>query len=76
MYVSWYPSIREGRAMKHCGVIFRHNQTTEDIVVSLKFSVFWHISSCSHVEFNRRFRSTYCLHHQDDRPDDGSSKHL
>jgi hypothetical protein len=29
--------------------------------------IFWNVAPCSHVEVDRRFRGTYCLHHQGDR---------
>jgi hypothetical protein len=31
--------------------------------VSMKFTVFWDVAPCSHVEVDR-FRGAYCLHHQ------------
>jgi hypothetical protein len=34
--------------------------------VPLKVTDFWDIAPCSIFEANRRFRSVYCLHHQDD----------
>jgi hypothetical protein len=37
---------------------------------SLKMTVFWYVALCSLVEIDRRFRGTYCLHHQG--PDDGT----
>jgi hypothetical protein len=40
---------------------------------SMKFRVFWDVAPCSQVEADRRFRSTYCLHHRDDRTYDGGS---
>jgi hypothetical protein len=40
---------------------------------SMKFTVFWDMPPCSHVEVGRRFRGEYCLHHS---PDDGGSTHL
>jgi hypothetical protein len=40
---------------------------------SMKFRVFWDVASCSHVDFDGRFRGTYCLHHE---ADDGGSTHL
>jgi hypothetical protein len=30
----------------------------------MKFRAFWDVAPCSHVEVDRRFRGTYCLHHQ------------
>jgi hypothetical protein len=33
---------------------------------SMKMTVFWVIAPCSLVEVYRRFRGTYCLHHQGD----------
>jgi hypothetical protein len=42
----------------------------------LKMTVFWDVAPCSLVEIARCFRDAYCLHHQDDCPDDGGSKHL
>jgi hypothetical protein len=33
---------------------------------SMKFTVFWDVAPCSHVEVDRRFRGAYCLHHQGD----------
>jgi hypothetical protein len=30
----------------------------------MKFRVFWDVAPCSHVEFDRRFRGAYCVHHQ------------
>jgi hypothetical protein len=38
------------------------------ICISMKFSVFWDVAPCSHVEVDRRFRRAYCLHHQGDAP--------
>jgi hypothetical protein len=35
----------------------------------MKFTVFWDVAPCSHVEADRRFRDAYCLH-DDHRPDD------
>jgi hypothetical protein len=32
----------------------------------MKVTAFWDIAPYSLVEVNRRFRRTYCLHHQDD----------
>jgi hypothetical protein len=44
---------------------------------SMKIRTFWDIAPCGLVVVDRRFRSVYCLHHQDDdRPDDGGSTHL
>jgi hypothetical protein len=39
----------------------------------VKAAVFWDIAVCSLVEINRRFRGTYCFHHQSDNR---GSKHL
>jgi hypothetical protein len=36
--------------------------------MSLEMAVFWVVTPCSHVEFDRRFRSA--------APEDGGSKHL
>jgi hypothetical protein len=36
------------------------------------YIVFWDVAPCSHVEVNRRFRDTYCLHHHSDN-DRGST---
>jgi hypothetical protein len=36
---------------------------------SMKFSVFWDVAPCSHVEVDIRFRAM-------NRPDDGGSTHL
>jgi hypothetical protein len=33
---------------------------------NIKMAVFWVAVPCSLVEFGRRFRHAYCLHHQDD----------
>jgi hypothetical protein len=33
---------------------------------SIKITAFWDTALCSLVEVDRRFRSAYCLHHQDD----------
>jgi hypothetical protein len=30
----------------------------------MKFTFFWDVAPCSHVEVERRLRSAYCLHHQ------------
>jgi hypothetical protein len=44
---------------------------------SMKMTVFWDVAPCSLVDVYRRFRGTYCLHHQGDEcTDDGGSKHL
>jgi hypothetical protein len=40
---------------------------------SMKFRVFWNILPCSQIDFDRRFRVAYGLHH---RPDDGGRTHL
>jgi hypothetical protein len=45
-------------------------------VVSTKMAVFWVVAPCSLVEVYQRFRGPCCLHHQDDRPNDGGSKYL
>jgi hypothetical protein len=43
----------------------------------MKMAVFWVVSPCSLVDVFRRFRGSYCLHHQGDHfPDDGGRKHL
>jgi len=43
--------------------------------VYLVTNVFWDVAPCSFVESDRRFRGTYCLHHQDiaqrNIPEDG-----
>jgi hypothetical protein len=39
----------------------------------MNMTVFWDVSSCTHVEVDRRFTGAYCLHHQGD---DGGSTHL
>jgi hypothetical protein len=39
---------------------------------SIKFTVLWDVTPCSHVEVDGRFRDAYCLH----RPDVGGSKHF
>jgi hypothetical protein len=31
---------------------------------SVNMAVFWDVVPCSQVDTDRRFRSTYCLHHQ------------
>jgi hypothetical protein len=41
-----------------------------------KMTIFRNVVPCSLVDTNRRFRGAYSLHHQSDRPDDGSSKHI
>jgi hypothetical protein len=42
-----------------------------------KMAVFWDVAPRRLVEVYWRFRTAYCLHHQDDdRPDDGGSEHL
>jgi hypothetical protein len=33
---------------------------------SMKMTVFWNVAPCSLVEIDRRFRDSYCLHHQGD----------
>jgi hypothetical protein len=38
--------------------------TSATTKMNVKFRVFWDEASCSHVEVDRRFRRTYCLHHQ------------
>jgi hypothetical protein len=40
---------------------------------STKFKVFCDAEPCSHLEVYRRFRGAYCLHHQDDEDDGGST---
>jgi hypothetical protein len=40
---------------------------------NVKFAVFWDVALCCHFEVDRRFRGTYCLHHQGDN---GGSTHL
>jgi hypothetical protein len=35
-------------------------------VLHLKMIFSWGIAPCNLLEVNRRFRGTYCLHHQDD----------
>jgi hypothetical protein len=32
--------------------------------MSMKMAVFWDVAPCSLVDIVRRFRGTYCLHHQ------------
>jgi hypothetical protein len=44
--------------------------------VRMKMTVFWDVVPCSLVEIHRCFRGAYCLHHQNDRPHDGGSKHF
>jgi hypothetical protein len=34
------------------------------MAASIKFTVFWDVALCSHVEVDRCFRSAYCFHHQ------------
>jgi hypothetical protein len=34
----------------------------------MKLAVSWVVAPCSLVEFYQRFRGTFCLHHQCDRP--------
>jgi hypothetical protein len=36
------------------------------VMASIKCRVFWVMAPCSHDEVDRRFRGTYCLHHQGD----------
>jgi hypothetical protein len=36
--------------------------------------LFWFTAPCSLVEIYGRFGGIYCLHHQNDDPDDGGSK--
>jgi hypothetical protein len=43
-------------------------------LIFFKFRAFWDVVPCSHVQFDRRFRGAYCLHHQGD--DDVGSAHL
>jgi hypothetical protein len=31
---------------------------------NMRMAVFWDVAPCSLVEVDRRFRGTYCLHHQ------------
>jgi hypothetical protein len=40
---------------------------------SMKMAVFWVVALCNLVEFYRRFRDAYSLHHQGDRPDYGGN---
>jgi hypothetical protein len=44
-------------------------------VTSMKMAVLRDVALRSLVDIERRFRGT-CLHHQSDRPEDGSSKLL
>jgi hypothetical protein len=34
--------------------------------ISMKMAVFWNVAPCSLVDIDRRFRGTYCFHHQGD----------
>jgi hypothetical protein len=34
-----------------------------NLKLKLKFRVFWDVLPCSQVDFDRRFRGAYCLHH-------------
>jgi hypothetical protein len=43
---------------------------------SMKMTGLWDMAPCSLVEEDRRFRRANCLHHQDNRPDDGGSTPL
>jgi hypothetical protein len=44
---------------------------------SMKTTGFWDVASCSLLEVYIHVRGAFCLHHRDDeRPDDGGSKHL
>jgi hypothetical protein len=40
-------------------------------MIQKKMNIFWVVALCSLVEFDRRFRGAYCLHH---RPDDEGNK--
>jgi hypothetical protein len=43
----------------------------------VKMAVLWDVEPSSLVEIHSRFKSAYCLHHQDDnRPDDGGNRRL
>jgi hypothetical protein len=35
---------------------------------TMKMAVFWDVAPCNLVDIDRRFRETYCLHHQGDGP--------
>jgi hypothetical protein len=40
---------------------------------NMKMAVFWDVAPCGLVDFDRRFRSTYCLHHED-HPEETDSR--
>jgi hypothetical protein len=40
---------------------------------SISMAVFWVVAPCRLVEVYQCFRGACCLHHQGDRPDDGSN---
>lgn len=43
----------------------------------LKLTALWHVTQCSLVGTDSRFRGAYCFHQSDDhKQDDGSSKRL
>jgi hypothetical protein len=41
----------------------------------MKMEAIWDIAPCSLFEVVRRFRGTFCLHHQGNHPDDVGSTH-
>jgi hypothetical protein len=49
-----------------CNALVRCQSLT---ATSMKMSVFWDVAPCSLVGNDRRFRGSYCLHHQGDHPD-------
>jgi hypothetical protein len=64
--------VKEG--LKHFHVKLSYVRFHVLKAVSTKMAVFWVVAPCSLVEVYQRFRRTYCLHHQGDRPVDGGKR--